>query len=259
MFSRNEWLGVLGLILGIISLVIPFFIDLVEPASEYSDVVNNVAFFVMGIALTIVLNAILNRKKFISGKPTILIPLKANEHELELWSKRANEHFDVEQFQLSVEYYRGLYLKSPNSFRIFKSRSTGMVVGGYVFLFVGEDVANKILRGELFMVDITPNMLCSPSQAFLIHVCDIVSDRVHSPANNVIMFDIFSQLIGTVKALENIKSITAHSIDGFYESLLQQMGFTYKPIQFVERTGRKLWVAESNSLRTISWTANQYI
>lgn len=267
MFTRNEWLGLIGVLVGILSIFYTVFISpLLDSGIDISSgsfsreiIYNSGIMFVFGMCVALGLVALISRKKFILGKPTVLTPLKASIHEIELWTDKANEHFDVDQLQISTDRYRQLYAKSPSSFRIFKSRATGKVVGGYVFLFLRNDVSQKLLRGEYFMGDLTDDMICSPIEADTIHVCDIVSDRADKTLNNVIMFDVFSQLIGTVRALDNINNLTAHSIDKFYESLLEQMGFSHKPIRSVERTGRKLWVANSDTLRSISWTANQYL
>lgn len=262
--NRSELISLLGVVAAavalpftVLSAVIPLFPQGVLANPLTAPIMGGVAAFLMLVLLVGTIMFVRNRLAVIPGKPVVLTPLVATEHDIELWSETSNSFFDTPEFYISAEWYRAMYEKAPHSFRIIKSRSTGEVVGGYLLLFLASPQAEAVMRGELFMVDITPEMLVEARDASLVHLCDVVVSSKDAFVKYVLIFDLFSELIGTCRALANVKNVTGHSIGAFYEAINKQMGFSYKPLKHVERTGRKLWVAEAATFRTASWATTR--
>jgi hypothetical protein len=84
-------------------------------------------------------------------------------------------------------------------------------------------------------------------------LCDVVVKSDRKRVLDILSFDIYSQIIATNKVLSKLQNITATSVDPFYESFLSQINFTHRPIPAVERTGRKLWVADASHFRGLTW------
>jgi hypothetical protein len=210
-------------------------------------------FFAIGVLLTLVLFELRKRNWFLEVTPMMLKPMRARDYEMDFWAKTSNAHFDTENLQISNERYRNLSAASPESFRILRNNATGEIVGGYAFLFFNGDIAQHVMSGQIFMVDVTSDMVCKPSEATLMMLCDVVVKSDRKRVLDILSFDIYSQIIATNKVLSKLQNITATSVDPFYESFLSQINFTHRPIPAVERTGRKLWVADASHFRGLTW------